>query len=115
MALNESTKPKTYQKADAVIFMETAQALGLSETRLSEELGYTENAGREWINKGQMPKVAALACEALRRRVGAKADTFTMVAQIVNGQLINARMVQNVSTAEIAGQHYLLIPVKKGT
>ena len=62
-------------------FVETSEELGVGFGQLSEALGYNENTWHRWKKYGEMPAVAGLACECLRRRqkkgVGEK-DTFML-------------------------------------
>lgn len=69
--MNTSTPmKKLFQKADYSVFEETCQALGKSSTEVCDALGYSSNAWVEWKKEGKMPRVAAIACEGIRRRNG---------------------------------------------
>lgn len=68
--------------------------LHLSPRNLCREIGYSGDAHRQWRQKGQMPKVAALACEALIRRAG-KSDRPDV---LLRGE--NVRVVDGDATVE---------------
>lgn len=74
------------RKADARIATDTAKALGLSPSELSKELGYSAGAMGEWTRAGQMPVVAALACEGLRRRHRASEEERRVVVLDVTAE-----------------------------
>jgi hypothetical protein len=104
---------KTYKRSDTIIFLETAEKLGLSQGQLSQELGYSDHAASEWVKAGEMPAVAALACEALLRRRGQQ-DSFVIVTTVEGGRVTESRCVQSPGRMELSGQTYMLVPVKKG-
>lgn len=110
--MTDARKAKVFQRLDAVIFMNTAQKLGLSHAELSRQLGYSENGYDGWIKSGEMPMVAALACEALVRRKGQQ-DSYTIVTTVEGGRVVESRCVQTPGRMELSGQTYLLVPVKK--
>jgi hypothetical protein len=55
-------KPPHIQKAPVAEMTEAARKLGITPAQLVAEIGYGPNAASQWAAKGEMPKVAALAC-----------------------------------------------------
>lgn len=104
------------KRADAIIFMETAEKLKTTPSELSASLGYSANSHNDWIKKGKMPYVAVLACEALIRRHGARLsgleEATYVVTRIEEQRIVESRMVKKPNTIDINGQRYALIPIK---
>jgi hypothetical protein len=73
---DESKAKKIYKRADYSVFAETCAAIGKKETEVCESLGYSPNSWTEWKKTNQMPRVAAIACEGIRRRMGLSEKTF---------------------------------------
>lgn len=61
---------KKFQKMNYSCFEDAMKRLNMSGPELSDAIGYERSAYNHWKHKGQMPKAAALACEALVRRSG---------------------------------------------
>lgn len=61
------------------VFEATVTALGVTPSTLCAELGYDSSSYHNWRKKGKMPKVAAVACEGLRRRLQQHKVTILIV------------------------------------
>jgi hypothetical protein len=70
LSTDTTTSKKEFAKADYSIFESACQALNILPTPLCLELGYSGPVWSSWKEKNEMPKVAAIACEGLRRRAG---------------------------------------------
>lgn len=79
-------KQKQFQKVEFASFETTARELGVSADKLCETLGYAGHSHAHWKETGVMPKVASLACEALRRRQpnGHKAEVWLVKVETQN-------------------------------
>ena len=75
------TKTKTFQTSEYGVFTETCAALGKSESELCEALGYNPATWSGWKTSGKIPRVAAIACEGVRRRAGIGEKTFVLKTQ----------------------------------
>lgn len=111
----KTKKQRVYQTTDALTFLETAEALKMSYRDLSRELGFTDGAGKHWVDIGRMPKVASIACEALRKRVATPGDTLgksMLVVELDNGRAQRTRVfdLASVNEAKVGNQTYYLIP-----
>lgn len=64
---------KVFKRADYSVFEMTVRELGKSASIVCEALGYAPGSWKSWEVDKKMPQVAAIACEALRRRVNGEA------------------------------------------
>lgn len=108
-----ANRTKQFKTVDAIVFLDTAEKLGIGNRELSAALGYSDSAADNWIKEGRMPTVASLACEALiRRRAPRDEDrTFTVVTQVEQGRVTSTRCLTKPGTIELNGAKYLLIPM----
>lgn len=72
-------KPRATKRVSIDSFNETCKVLSLEPRALCEAMGYDPSAYRHWIEAKNMPKVAALACEELRRRNGEEKNHLWIV------------------------------------
>ena len=63
----KSRRHMTHLKVSFVIFRRTAVVLGLSHEDLCRKLGYHYKTSAVWEEKGEMPQVAGVACEAFEQ------------------------------------------------
>jgi hypothetical protein len=86
--LQLSRKGKNYKRAPYAYFKETAEQLGIRESELAGQLGYSPTNASTWRGAGKIPEVAKLACEALRRRHKGNGafNKELMVAQVPKAQ-----------------------------
>lgn len=75
-----------YVTVDISVFHTTVKGLNITEAQLATELGYSDSGWRSWQSTGKMPKVAALACEALRRRQAPNGNKNTLMLARVTSQ-----------------------------
>jgi len=71
-------KPKRF----TMVGTENLRALtqgNIEIAQIAEELGRNTSTIHKWLNDGQMPKDASLACEALRRRMGGERHQFLLI------------------------------------
>lgn len=79
---------KKFNKASYAVFEQACTTLNLNPSRLSVELGYSDNAAGGWKKKNVIPQVAALAIECLLRRKNLQdKGTCTLVIKTGNSQL----------------------------
>lgn len=98
------------------MFLETFEALKAKnmvreEGDLTEMMGYARFSHSNWIKEGKMPYVAALACEALRKRLGNDGDDTYMLLHFKGERVVSSRVITKPNTAEFNNQKYFLIPV----
>lgn len=59
---------KTFKKVEISVFETTCRELNQEPGIVCQALGYSSHTFNGWRSEGKMPQVAAIACEALRRR-----------------------------------------------
>ena len=74
------------QKSDYSVFQSVLQLTGDKPGKLCIELGYSDTAWHTWKKTGKIPRVCAIACEAIKRRNG-HADTILVVRATTKDQL----------------------------
>ncbi len=70
---------RTYRKSPATIFISCAKSVGITHGELSKRLGYNSDPSPAWIASGEMPHVAALACQAIAGAQGTPQDSVLVV------------------------------------
>ena len=70
---------RTFQKAPFSCFAETEKHLAITGAALCERLGYASNAYCDWQKSGEMPRVASIACQALRASTPIPKDTVFLI------------------------------------
>lgn len=104
---------KEHKRVDAIVFLETAEKLGIAHSQLAEQLGYSSSSHHAWVADGKMPAVAGLACEALVRRRGDNGSAVGehyVVVHIADTRVIGPRIITKPSRMSLMGQNYLLVP-----
>ncbi len=117
--MTPKTKQKIFQTTDATVFTETCKALSMNAAALCTALGYSSNSSHAWTKSGTMPKVAAIACEALRKRLGTPGDAVgksLVVVDLENGRAVRSRTfdLETINDAKVGTQSYYLIPKTGG-
>ena len=83
----EKKMSKVFNRAPYQIFHETMEALQMTSTELATTLGYSSTAGSGWKKDDKIPQVAALACEALKRRAGLSTQCTVLLVTVPPNQL----------------------------
>ena len=83
---NKPTRTMSYKRVDYSIFLETCRDLGKTEAEVCTAIGYSESVYNKWLHDKKMPQVAAIACEALRRRNGKAEASVYLVKCLTKDQ-----------------------------
>ncbi len=73
---------KKFVRSDYSIFAAAVVSLDISEPNLCEALGYSRHVYKDWERAGNIPKVASLAIECLRRRISQKRSAVVKAAKL---------------------------------
>ena len=82
--------PKIFKRAEYSIFELTLRELGKAPSEVCEALGYAPGTWVGWKTDGKIPQVAAIACEALRRRQSRAGDSTTWLVKCTSTAHSNA-------------------------
>lgn len=87
---------KKYKTADFAVFTNTAKRLKIGFAELAEQLGYNATAYHRWEDTKLFPRVAAIACEGLVRRMGKANGKEEVVIKATDAEVIsgNGRVKQ---------------------
>lgn len=114
----KTKKQREYRKASVNVYLDAKAFLRASDREMMEALGYSENSWMSWVQSGEMPFVASIACEGLMRRrrleENGELETSHVLITLENGRPKSFVALPSVKTIALDGKDYYLVPKKAG-